>query len=107
MAITGGCHCGAIRYEIEGEALTHALCHCTDCRRCAGAPPAIGAMTEGVGQGLTFDFVPNRAAVTAAGDRHRRPPTFVAAYRSLRMLVDYLAGVACRAVWWTLLAPCS
>ena len=38
MAITGGCHCGAIRYEVEGEALTHALCHCTDCRRHAGAP---------------------------------------------------------------------
>ena len=38
MAITGGCHCGAVRYEVTGEALTHALCHCTDCRRSAGAP---------------------------------------------------------------------
>ena len=38
MAITGGCHCGAVRYEAEGEALTHALCHCRDCRRSAGAP---------------------------------------------------------------------
>lgn len=38
MTITGGCHCGAIRYAIEGEALTHALCHCSDCRRHAGAP---------------------------------------------------------------------
>ena len=38
MVITGGCHCGAIRYQAEGEALTHALCHCTDCRRHAGAP---------------------------------------------------------------------
>jgi len=36
--ITGGCHCGAIRYQAEGEALVHALCHCTDCRRHAGAP---------------------------------------------------------------------
>jgi hypothetical protein len=36
--VTGGCHCGAIRYQAEGEALTHALCHCTDCRRHAGAP---------------------------------------------------------------------
>ena len=36
--ITGGCHCGAIRYEVEGQPLTHALCHCTDCRRHAGAP---------------------------------------------------------------------
>jgi hypothetical protein len=38
MAITGGCHCGAVRYEAEGDAITHALRHCTDCRRHAGAP---------------------------------------------------------------------
>jgi hypothetical protein len=38
MIMTGGCHCGEIRYEAHGEALTHALCHCTDCRRHAGAP---------------------------------------------------------------------
>jgi hypothetical protein len=38
MTISGGCHCGAVRYEADGEALTHALCHCTDCRRSAGAP---------------------------------------------------------------------
>jgi hypothetical protein len=56
MAITGGCHCGAVRYEAEGEALTHALCHCSDCRRSAGAPMvawtmyALGAVkvTKGV-----------------------------------------------------------
>jgi hypothetical protein len=38
MTIQGGCHCGAIRYQVEGEPITHALCHCTDCRRHAGAP---------------------------------------------------------------------
>jgi hypothetical protein len=38
MTIAGGCHCGAIRYAITGEPLTHALCHCRDCRRHAGAP---------------------------------------------------------------------
>ena len=38
MAITGGCHCGALRYEIEGAPLVRALCHCTDCRRSSGAP---------------------------------------------------------------------
>ena len=36
--LTGGCHCGAVRYEAEGDPLHHALCHCADCRRCAGAP---------------------------------------------------------------------
>ena len=38
MVISGGCHCGRIRYAVEGEALTHALCHCSDCRKSAGAP---------------------------------------------------------------------
>jgi len=36
--ITGGCHCGEIRYQIEGEPMVHALCHCADCRRHSGAP---------------------------------------------------------------------
>ena len=36
--LTGGCHCGAIRYEVEGEPQHSALCHCSDCRRHAGAP---------------------------------------------------------------------
>lgn len=38
MALTGGCQCGAVRYEIEGEPVHHALCHCGDCRASAGAP---------------------------------------------------------------------
>lgn len=38
MPVIGGCHCGAIRYRVEGDPLHHALCHCSDCRRHAGAP---------------------------------------------------------------------
>ncbi|MEH3037518.1 MAG: GFA family protein [Sphingomonas adhaesiva] len=40
MAITGGCHCGAVRYTAQGTAEHHALCHCGDCRRWSGAPLA-------------------------------------------------------------------
>jgi hypothetical protein len=36
--LEGGCHCGAIRYWVRGEPKHSALCHCTDCRRNAGAP---------------------------------------------------------------------
>ena len=36
--LTGGCHCGALRYEARGEPFEPALCHCVDCRRVSGAP---------------------------------------------------------------------
>ena len=34
----GQCHCGAIRYRLAGEPTRNGICHCTDCRRHAGAP---------------------------------------------------------------------
>ncbi len=36
--LTGGCHCGAVRYEAAGEPVERALCHCTDCQKTTGAP---------------------------------------------------------------------
>jgi hypothetical protein len=38
MGESGGCHCGAIRYEVTGDPQHFALCHCSDCRKSAGAP---------------------------------------------------------------------
>ncbi|MDP8994996.1 MAG: GFA family protein, partial [Pseudomonadota bacterium] len=40
----GGCHCGAIRYEMPTEVAHAALCHCTDCRRASGAPVVAWAL---------------------------------------------------------------
>ncbi|KAB1073285.1 GFA family protein [Methylobacterium planeticum] len=42
--LTGRCHCEAVRYEMPSEVLHHALCHCADCRRHAGAPMVAWAM---------------------------------------------------------------
>ncbi|WP_455285657.1 GFA family protein [Cupriavidus necator] len=36
--MVGGCHCGRVRYRITGMPRTSVLCHCSDCRRHAGAP---------------------------------------------------------------------
>jgi hypothetical protein len=36
--MTGGCQCGALRYEVSGVPAHVALCHCADCRKSAGAP---------------------------------------------------------------------
>ena len=41
---SGGCHCGAVRYEMTEEVAHHALCHCTDCRKASGAPATAWAM---------------------------------------------------------------
>jgi hypothetical protein len=38
MMLTGGCYCGAVRYEVSEEPFHRTLCHCADCRRIAGAP---------------------------------------------------------------------
>lgn len=35
---TGGCLCGAIRYEVHGNSMQTSLCHCEDCRKASGAP---------------------------------------------------------------------
>ena len=34
----GQCHCGAVSYEMPAETHHSAICHCSDCRRHAGAP---------------------------------------------------------------------
>ncbi|MFC3126261.1 GFA family protein [Pseudoroseomonas globiformis] len=36
--LTGGCFCGAVRYEADGEPFHATWCHCADCRRSSGAP---------------------------------------------------------------------
>jgi hypothetical protein len=35
--ITGGCFCGAVRYETAMSAFHETICHCADCRRAVGA----------------------------------------------------------------------
>jgi hypothetical protein len=47
MTHQGGCHCGAVRYEVSGDPQHVALCHCSDCRKSSGAPMvAWAAYTE-------------------------------------------------------------
>ena len=37
---SGGCLCGAVRFEFAGAPLWAGYCHCESCRRATGAPVA-------------------------------------------------------------------
>jgi hypothetical protein len=46
MDLTGGCLCGAIRYEIIGAPLRVINCYCEDCRKAGGAMAHTGVVVE-------------------------------------------------------------
>ncbi len=53
MKITGGCHCGAIRFEAELEAAKVGICHCTDCQSLSASAYRLIAMVPSAGFVLT------------------------------------------------------
>jgi hypothetical protein len=44
LPLTGGCQCGALRYEIRAEPLSVYVCHCTECQRQSGAAFGMSVM---------------------------------------------------------------
>src|SRR3982074_1986958 len=56
---TGGCLCGALRYEADGEPMASGHCYCEDCRKASGSGfiPFMGFPSSAVrfsGQSLKF-----------------------------------------------------
>src|SRR5438046_712856 len=43
---TGGCLCGAVRYEYSGGTGPAAYCHCADCRKCTGSAFNVGVRVD-------------------------------------------------------------
>lgn len=39
MSMTGGCYCGAIRYEATGAPVMKSQCHCRECQYISGGGP--------------------------------------------------------------------
>ena len=59
---TGGCLCGALRYEARGEPLYAGYCYCRDCQKASGSA-FIGFL----------GFEPGRVKVTGETRQHRSP----------------------------------
>ncbi|MEQ8401300.1 MAG: GFA family protein [Roseitalea porphyridii] len=56
---TGGCHCGAVRYAVDGPLREVIYCHCTQCRKQSGHFVAAtrceaAALTVTGGENLTW-----------------------------------------------------
>ena len=44
--LTGGCLCGALRYECNGEPKEVTYCHCTDCQKTTGSAFCVGVAVD-------------------------------------------------------------
>jgi hypothetical protein len=64
--LEGGCHCRAVRYQVEGPTAHVVLCHCSDCRRHAGAPAVSWAAVKADQLDVTGDVA------TYASSEHGR-----------------------------------
>ena len=67
----GGCLCGALRYEADGDPIYAGLCYCADCRKASGAGfiPFLGFPANAVR--LCGDSVVRRS-LTASGRQAAR-----------------------------------
>jgi len=64
---TGGCLCGALRYEADGEPLYMGHCYCSDCRKASGSGfiPFLGFASSAVRfSGRTRVFISRSARGT-------------------------------------------
>lgn len=59
--LTGGCHCGTIRYRLGGPVVAACVCHCASCRRTSGAA-SVAWLTVAAGDFIALAGDPTRYA---------------------------------------------
>src|SRR4051794_31509248 len=68
LPLTGGCICGAARYEITQEPISVYTCHCTDCQRATASAFSIGVAVPGEAFRLTGkELQPAPGGITDGG----------------------------------------
>ncbi len=76
MKIEGGCYCGALRYEVEGDPLFLGQCHCRECQYTSGGhpnavmgmPDANFSYTQGAAKGFQRSDLENPVTREFCGD---------------------------------------
>jgi hypothetical protein len=72
LPFTGGCACGAIRYECSAEPFMMFKCHCRDCQRVTGGGFLAGLLVPASAFRLTNGQLGYHFTPRLAGGRHKR-----------------------------------
>ena len=64
MGLSGGCHCGQLRYQIDGEIAMRGLCLCTTCQKISGGA---GNLFIGI-NAAAFSYTAGAPSVFASSD---------------------------------------
>jgi len=70
--MTGGCLCGAVRYECQAEEDAASYCHCDDCKKATGGPYTVGLLTEAVDLKLLSGQLRGYTSIADSGRRITR-----------------------------------
>jgi hypothetical protein len=71
-AMTGGCLCGAVRYESEGAPVFALQCHCRDCQRSSGTAYIAAVRVPSAGFRITRGAPKRYVAKSDAGNEIAR-----------------------------------
>ncbi|MBK6707942.1 MAG: GFA family protein [Sphingomonadales bacterium] len=66
--IAGGCNCGAVRYQIEGNPVVVAQCHCKNCQRQSGSAFSVNLMVPVAGVTSTGELAVYEDRDTRSGN---------------------------------------
>jgi hypothetical protein len=67
MALTGGCQCGAVRYEVAGEPSAIYVCHCRECQKQSASAFGISVIVPAAGLRLARGEVGTWSRPTDSG----------------------------------------
>jgi hypothetical protein len=72
LPFSGGCVCGAVRYECSAEPIMTFKCHCRDCQHITGGPFVSGLLVPRAAFRLTKGELKYHFTPSLAGGRHKR-----------------------------------